>query len=781
MEQKILRMEQLVEELNRASEAYYNGRQELMTDYEWDARFDELKRLETETGTVLPDSPTQRVSEDNTAGQKEEHEFPALSLAKTKQVADLVKWAEGRPIWISWKLDGLTLVVTYDGGRLQKVVTRGNGHIGTNITHLAHAISGIPQRIKEQGHVVIRGEAVISYDDFNQFVMESGEDYANPRNLASGSLSLKDPEEVKPRKIQWIPFTLVNIEPSRPTPSRLSPLPLPVREGSNFSQDDGFQAEKHSTPLPPREGQGGGSAMGGSSWGARMDWLDAMGFNTVEREFVENPTEENVQAAIDRFTRRLTPLPFSESEGSDYSQVDSFQAETHTTPLHHREGLGGGSPGRAFPFPVDGLVITYDDTEYAATGSVTGHHATRAGLAFKWQDEAAETELQEIEWSCAASTISPVAIFRPVELEGTTVKRASLCNISECERLGIGEQGTKLSVIKANKIIPKVIKVIETVGTLHIPETCPVCHQATEIVVSQQSGTRTLHCTNPTCPAKQLKKYARFVSKAGMDIDGISEQTLARFINLGWISNFADIFRLPDHLREIASLEGFGERSAANIAKSIEKARKADAQRLLIALSIPKCGADVAKRLLSAYAFSDLVETASNTDDSEYFAHIDGIGPERSALIVEWFHNEENTMVLNDLLSLIEVNQQQQQRSGNQCEGLTFVITGDVHHFKNRNELKAYIEARGGKVAGSVSGSTSFLINNDVTSTSGKNKKAKELGIPILSEDDFLSQFGLTPDPSIPSGARPPVAFPKGEGSNMPDGATKPQQLALDF
>ena len=697
MEQKILRMEQLVEELNRASEAYYNGRQELMTDYEWDARFDELKRLETETGTVLPDSPTQRVSEDNTAGQKEEHEFPALSLAKTKQVADLVKWAEGRPIWISWKLDGLTLVVTYDGGQLQKVVTRGNGHIGTNITHLAHAISGIPQRIKEQGHVVIRGEAVISYDDFNQFVMESGEDYANPRNLASGSLSLKDPEEVKPRKIQWIPFTL-----SSPTSI--------------------------------------------ISWGARMEWLNALGFNTVERELVENPTEENVQAVIDRFTERVT---------------GSTNSKTNQT------SLPSGGAGGGFPFPVDGLVITYDDTEYAATGSVTGHHATRAGLAFKWQDEAAETELQEIEWSCAASTISPVAIFRPVELEGTTVKRASLCNISECERLGIGDQGTKLSVIKANKIIPKVIKVIETVGTLHIPETCPVCHQATEIVVSQQSGTRTLHCTNPTCPAKQLKKYARFVSKAGMDIDGISEQTLARFINLGWISNFADIYRLPDHLREIASLEGFGERSAANMAKSIEKARQVDAQRLLIALSIPKCGADVAKRLLSAYAFSDLVETASTTDDSEHFAHIDGIGPERSALIVEWFHNEENTMVLNDLLSLIEVNQQQQQRSGNQCEGLTFVITGDVHHFKNRNELKAYIEARGGKVAGSVSGSTSFLINNDVTSTSGKNKKAKELGIPILSEDDFLSQFSAEASEGGQTEASAPTAAP--------------QQLALDF
>ncbi len=689
-EEQQKRMEQLVDELNRASEAYYNGRQELMTDYEWDARFDELKRLEMETGTTLPDSPTQRVSEDNTAGQKEEHEFPALSLAKTKQVSDLVKWAEGRPIWISWKLDGLTLVVTYDGGRLTKVVTRGNGHIGTNITHLAHAISGIPQRIDEQGHVVIRGEAVISYDDFNQFVMESGEDYANPRNLASGSLSLKDPEEVKPRKIQWIPFTL-----SYPTSI--------------------------------------------ISWGARMDWLDTLGFNTVQRELVENPTEENVQAVIDRFTERVT----GQSPKTLNSQLSTLNS--------------------AYPFPVDGLVITYDDTEYAATGSVTGHHATRAGLAFKWQDEAAETELQEIEWSCAASTISPVAIFRPVELEGTTVKRASLCNISECERLGIGDAGTKLSVIKANKIIPKVIKVIEAVGTLHIPEQCPVCHHATEIVASQQSGTRTLHCTNPTCPAKQLKKYSRFVSKAGMDIDGISEQTLARFINLGWISNFADIYRLPDHIREIASLEGFGERSAANIVKSIEKAREVDAQRLLIALSIPKCGADVAKRLLGAYAFGDLVETASTTDDNEHFAHIDGIGPERSALIVGWFHDEDNTKVLSDLLSLIKVRQQQQQRSGNQCEGFTFVITGDVHHFKNRNELNAYIEARGGKVVGSVSGSTSFLINNDVTSTSGKNKKAKELGIPILSEDDFLSRFSA--DDQVEE-ARP---------------TTSATQLSLDF
>ena len=684
-EEQQRRMEQLVEELNRASEAYYNGRQELMTDYEWDARFDELKRLETETGTTLPDSPTQRVSEDNTAGKKEEHEFPALSLAKTKQVTDLVKWAEGKPIWVSWKLDGLTLVVTYDGGRLTKVVTRGNGHIGTNITHLAHAINGIPQRIAEQGHVVIRGEAVISYKDFEDYLIESGEDYANPRNLASGSLSLKDPEEVKPRKIQWIPFTL-------------------------------------STPCPL-----------GNSWGAGLSWLDSLGFNSVERELVSEPTQENVQATIDRFTEHVT--------GS----------------LPTGEGRGG-----AFPYPVDGLVITYDDTEYAQTGSVTGHHATRAGLAFKWQDEAAETELQEIEWSCAASTISPVAIFRPVELEGTTVKRASLCNISECERLGIGAAGTRISVIKANKIIPKVIKVIETVGTLHIPEQCPVCHHTTEIVESQQSGTRTLHCTNPTCPAKQLKKYARFVSKAGMDIDGISEQTLAKFINLGWISDFADIYRLPEHIHEIAALEGFGERSATNIAKSIEKAREVDAQRLLIALSIPKCGGDVAKRLLGAYRFEDLIETASTTNDHEHFAHIDGIGPERSALITEWFQNEENTLILSRLLAQIKVKQEQQQQAGQRCEGLTFVITGDVHHYKNRNELKAYIESQGGRVAGSVSGSTSFLINNDVTSATGKNKKAKELGIPILSEDDFLSRFTDSQD-------------------NVAPQASPATQLSLDF
>ena len=661
---KILRMEQLVSELNEASNAYYNGRPELMTDYEWDQRFDELKRLEAETGTTLPDSPTQKVSEDTITGQKEEHEFAALSLAKTKQTGELVKWAEERPVWISWKLDGLTLVVTYDDGRLTKVVTRGNGHIGTNITHLSRSISGIPQEISTKGHTVIRGEAVISYDDFERFVMESGEDYANPRNLASGSLTLKDADEVKARHIRWIPFTLV------------------------YTDEDI------------------------NSWGDRMAWLDRQGFNTVERQRIEQPTLANVEACLAGFTEAVT--------------------------------------SKLNPYPVDGLVVCYDDTAYAQTGSVTGHHATRAGLAFKWQDEAADTILKEVEWSCAASTISPVAVFQPVELEGTTVKRASLCNISECERLGIGGAGTQISVIKANKIIPKVIAVTQSVGTFTIPDQCPVCHAPTHVVVSEASGTKTLRCTNPDCAAKQLRKLARFVSKEGMNIDGISEQTLAKFINLGWISEYADIYDLRSHILELSRMDGFGEKSASNIMRSIDKSRDVEAHRLLFALNIPMCGLDVCKRLLSAYSLDDLVNEAikqsddlfaTQADAQDVFAHINGIGPEKSAQFVQWFRNADNLARYRRLKQKLNIKELDLTPTGNACEGLTFVITGDVHHYKNRNELKAYIESQGGKVASAVSGSTSFLINNDVTSTSGKNKKAQQLNIPIISEDEFISKY----------------------------------------
>lgn len=647
-------MKQLVEQLNNASQAYYNGEAELMSDYEWDSKFDQLKLLEDETGIVLPDSPTNKVSEDSISGKKEPHEFPALSLAKTKSVADLEKWASNKPIWISWKLDGLTLVATYDDGKLTKIVTRGDGHIGTNITHLAPAIKGVLPKISEKGHLVIRGEAVISYEDFNNFLLETESDYANPRNLASGSLTLKDVDEVKLRHIQWIPFTLV------------------------YSDQEIL------------------------SWGQRMDYSEKLGFQTVEHRFIENPTSVNIQEKIDEFTQKVT---------------------------HKKQ-----------PFPVDGLVITYDDTQYASTGSVTGHHATRAGYAFKWQDEYAETVLDHIEWSCAASTISPVAVFQPVELEGTTVQRASLCNISECERLGIGDAGTKLQVIKANKIIPKVIKITEKVGVLNIPDKCPVCGAEAHVVLSE-SGTKKLHCSNADCTAKQLKKFARFVSKDGINIDGISEQTVSTFINHGWIRDYADFYHLKDFAYQITSLDGFGKKSVSKLLESIEKSRNTDSRHLLYALSIPLCGFDVAKRLLSKYTFKELMETAKTSLFDDVFASIDGIGPEKSARFVNWFKDDKNFLKVSNLLKELDVKEVEVAEVGTKCAGQTFVITGDVYHYKNRNELKAYIESQGGKVTGSVSKSTTYLINNDAESQSSKNKKAHQLGISIITEEQFREKF----------------------------------------
>lgn len=648
-------MQALVERLNQASDAYYNGQGELMSDHEWDATFDELKKLEEETGTILPDSPTINVSADDVAGAKEEHEFATLSLAKTKKIEDLVKWAEHRPIWLSWKLDGLTLVVTYDNGTLTKVVTRGNGHVGTNITHLSKAIDGILPTINNKGHLVIRGEAVISYADFEQFNMEADEEYANPRNLASGSLTLKDVNEVKARHIRWIPFTLV------------------------YSEEDI------------------------NSWGKQMEFLESNGFKTVEHELIAIPTLDNIDKVIGKWSELVI--------------------------------------NRTNPYPVDGLVISYDDTAYAASGSVTGHHATRAGYAFKWQDESAETELDYIEWSCAASTISPVAVFRPVELEETTVRRASLCNISECERLGIGDKGTRIDVIKANKIIPKVINVVEKMGTFAVPDSCPVCKARTEVVESESSGTKTLHCTNTDCPAKQLKKFARFVSKEGVNIDGLSEQTVQKFINLGWVSEYSDLFQLQEHANELRLMDGFGAKSVANLLKAIEKARKVEARQLLFALNIPLIGQDVCTRLLATYPLSELIDKARTAKDPTLLSTIDGIGPEKSSSFVGWMQDTNYQKQLDDLLTQLEVSQTSTKHKGTLCQGLTFVVTGDVEHYKNRNELKAYIESQGGKVTGSVSKSTSFLINNNTNSSSGKNQKAKQLGIEIISEEQFIERF----------------------------------------
>lgn len=654
------RMQEMIRRLNEASEAYYGGRDEIMSNFEWDALFDELTRLEAETGVVLPDSPTQKVNaaaEDNIAGEKEAHEYPALSLAKTKKVEELQEWAGDRPVWLSWKLDGLTLVLTYDGGRLTKILTRGNGSVGTNITFMKEAIKGFPPEVEDRGHLVVRGEATISYPEFeklNATISDPAERYANPRNLASGTLGLdaKRLEEVRQRNVTFNAFTLVHTDEEI------------------------------------------------LSWGGRMDYLDRLGFTTVDRELTD---AEHLPETVAEWTRR----------------VESGEMQ----------------------IPVDGLVIAYDDTEYAATGSVTGHHATRAGLAFKWQDEVAQTTLREVEWSCGATVITPIAIFDPVQLEGTTVSRASLVNISEMERLGIGENGkTEIEVIKSNKIIPKVIGVTKAIGRYTLPEHCPACEGAVTVATSP-SGAQTLKCDNPDCPAKNLKKFERFVSKYGMDIDGLSIERMRDFVGLGFIHSFADVFRLSRHADEIRELEGYGQKSCDNLLAAIEKSRTGtDAVHFLTALSIPQIGGDAAKRLVDAYGWPGFVKALEEEAD---LASVNGLGPERSACIRSWYADEKNRSVFYELLEILEIaaSEPVTEVKGS-CAGLTFVITGDVHQFKNRDEFKAYVEANGGKVAGNVSKKTNFLVNNDVTSTSSKNMKARELGIPILSEDDFIAQFG---------------------------------------
>lgn len=653
MEAKKQRIEQLVEQLNKASAAYYNGLDEIMSNYEWDAMFDELVTLEKETGYIMAESPTQNAGfEEDGSGEKEAHEYPALSLAKTKQISELQDWAGKRPIWLSWKLDGLTLVLTYDGGKLTKILTRGNGTIGTNITFLKGAISGFPQKIKYKGHLVVRGEAAISYTDFaliNDMIEDDDEKYANPRNLASGTLNLDDPEEVKNRHVKFHAFTLVHLDEEM------------------------------------------------LSWGERMQFLENLGFNVVDREATD---AGKLPEAIARWTKKV-----------ENGQMD---------------------------VPVDGLVICYDDTDYAASGSVTGHHATRAGFAFKWQDESVETKLDYIEWSCAVSTISPVAVFEPVQIEGTTVSRASLCNLSEIERLGIGKECT-LEVIKANKIIPKCIAVKDAVGEVEIPTECPVCHAPTEIRISKNSGTKTLHCTNPDCTAKNVKKFTRFVSKSGMDIDGLSIQTMLKFINEGYIHEFADIYHLKDHFDVISQMEGFGEKSVNNMDKSIEKSRNVHPVNFIFALCIPLIGTDAGKKIVGSIGFEAFLK---RMEHQEGFEDIDGIGAERSNSILAWYAKESNRMSLVHLLEELSIEHvEPKDTSEGTCVGMTFVITGDVHHYKNRDEFKAYVESQGGKVAGSVSGKTSYLVNNDVESNSSKNRKAKDLGIPIISEDEFVAQF----------------------------------------
>ena len=435
------------------------------------------------------------------------------------------------------------------------------------------------------------------------------------------------------------------------------------------------------------------------SWGDRMSYLEKLGFSVVDRKLT---TPEELPNVIDKWTKRVE--------------------------------------AREFDIPVDGLVICYDDTEYAATGSITGHHATKAGYAFKWADESVETELEYVEWSCAVSTISPVAVFKPVKLEGTTVSRASLCNISEMERLGIGGPNTVLEVIKSNKIIPKVISVKKTEGSFEIPDKCPVCHAATEIRTSLKSGTKTLHCTNPDCTAKHVKKFTRFVSKSGMDIDGLSIQAILKFINKGFISKFSDIYHIAEHADEIKEMEGYGDKSYNNLIKAIEKSRKVHPVNLIYSLCIPMVGIDAGKKIIGTIGFDGFLDRLAN---GEEFSDIDGIGPEKSASITSWYQNSSNKEALETLLKEIEIEKvEKKANSGGKCSGLVFVITGDVYKYKNRNEFIAYVESQNGTVTGSVSKKTSYLVNNDTESDSSKNKKAKELGIPIISEEEFINMFG---------------------------------------
>ncbi|MCR4990372.1 MAG: NAD-dependent DNA ligase LigA [Lachnospiraceae bacterium] len=647
------RMIALIDALNSASLAYYGGKEEVMSNYEWDSLFDELLALENETGLVLEDSPTHNTGITEKNNNRDVHEYPALSLAKTKKVSELCDWAGERDIYLSYKLDGLTLVLTYDNGTLSKIMTRGDGVTGSNITYLKDAISGFPVNITYKGHLVIRGEAVITYKDFeeiNSLFEDEDDKYANPRNLASGTLSLDDPQKVKERHVSFNAFTLVHI-------------------------DDDIK-----------------------DWGDRMDFLINEGFKTVE---FSRCNAQTLPALIDEYTLKV-------------------------------------EDGR-MDIPVDGLVICYADNDYANTGSVTGHHATRAGLAFKWADVSAFSKLKYIEWSCAASTISPVAVFESVELEGTNVSRASLCNISEMERLGIGDECT-VEVIKANKIIPKCISVKDSSGHFVIPSKCPVCEAETRVNISPRSGTKTLQCVNPDCPAKQGKKFTRFVSKSGMDIDGLSIQTMIKFMNVGFIKEFDDIYRLNEHADAIRSMEGFGDKSVDNMMNSITASRNVKAVNFIYALCIPMIGLDAAKKLVGTLGFDGFIK---KLEDGLGFEQIDGIGPERSSKITEWFKDSKNAEMLKRLLNEVNILEgEAKDTSGGALAGITFVITGDVHIFKNRDEFKAFVEERGGKVAGSVSAKTAFLVNNDIESTSSKNKKANELGIPIISEDEFMSRFG---------------------------------------
>ena len=644
--EKKKRQKELTEKLNAASRAYYQEAREILSNYEYDALYDELAALEKETGTVLAGSPTAHVGYEVLSElPKERHESPMLSLDKTKDRDALAAWIGEHRTLLSWKLDGLTIVLTYRNGGLFKAVTRGNGEVGEVITNNARVFKNVPLRIPFQGELVLRGEAVIGYHEFeriNEEIPEADAKYKNPRNLCSGSVRQLNNEITAKRNVHFFAFALVRAE------------------GMDFENS--------------REKQ--------------FLWLKEQGFDVVEYKVVTGATlSEN----MDWFAEHI--------EKNEY--------------------------------PSDGLVALYDDIAYGESLGRTAKFP-RNSMAFKWADEIRETTLKEIEWSPSRTgLINPVANFEPVELEGTTVSRASVHNISIMRGLELGV-GDTIEVYKANMIIPQIAENKTRSGVRNIPEVCPVCGGVTEI--RKTNDVESLYCTNPECQAKKIKSFTLFVSRDALNIEGLSEASLEKFIGRGFIHEFADIFKLSAHKAEIVEMEGFGEKSYENLMTGIERARTTTLARVIYSLGIPNIGLSGAK--LICRQFEDEVEQVLAADE-EALAAIDGIGAVIAGSFVEYFRDAEKRERFEHLLSRLTLVKE--EVSGEQdLKGKVFVVTGSLTHFANRNELKDQIEKRGGKVTGSVTGKTDYLINNDTTSSSSKNKKAKELGIPIISEEDFL-------------------------------------------
>ncbi len=650
MEQKINRIKELTKILNEAAKAYYSESKELMTNFEYDKLYDELEALEKETGVVLAKSPTQRVGYEVLSSlPKEAHASPMLSLDKTKDWEVLAAFAGEHKCLLSWKLDGLTIVLTYENGMLAKAVTRGNGSVGEVITNNARVFKNVPLQIPYKGTLVLRGEAVISYEDFekiNAEIEEEDSKYKNPRNLCSGSVRQLNNEITAKRNVHFQAFSLVNAE------------------------DVDFENSREQ----------------------QMLWLKNMGFSVVEYKVV---TEENMLEAVQWFANHV--------------QTNAF--------------------------PSDGLVLVFDDIAYGKSLGRTAKFP-RDSIAFKWADEIRETTLLEIEWSPSRTgLINPVAIFVPVDLEGTTVSRASVHNVSIVKELELGI-GDTIEVYKANMIIPQIARNLTRSSNLTIPDTCPVCGGSAQVM--KTNDVESLYCMNPECQVKHIKAFSLFVSRDALNMEGLSEATLEKFIGEGFLKEFADIFHLSQYRDKIVEMEGFGEKSYENLIESIDKARKTTLPRLIYALGISGVGIANAKLICKEFDY-DLERMCSAT--KEELSEISGIGPVIGEAFATFFEQEKNQKILERLLPELEIQVQTPNQGEHKLAGKIFVVTGSLEHFTNRNALKELIEQQGGKVTGSVTGKTDYLINNDTTSNSSKNKKAKELQIPILSEEDFLKML----------------------------------------